>query len=476
MTCVVDRSDPFLGVAGQRGGAEEKTHAVGGGSGCRPKTLDLLIGRNIITDTRCCRLGPVFFRPFDRMNAGFVQVGRSGRQVPINWVPPAEAVAGCGECLHRTDCCPRSSRSLSRRFEEQDNIMPAAFDVVVVDNDAAASARDVVQAALGARSALRPPRRRAAEEHRPHRDRTVAMATGDRIASIDDDEPPSRPWLRRMLETVTPHQAQGAMVLVRLSVPLSAPEWIRRDFDERGAFPDLHLIDAPEPVWDEHRALRGRSGFAGWTARSNPPHGLTGGFDGVLFSWLAVWRRSVRVVRRGGGRGGGRRKAPDAALGLVDATLRCWPDFARLTGHLVLRPVRPWTVPLLAGRASGPTGSRRRSLDCLAAPSADGARPIGSSWSSAMPASWRGWWACATANTLFRLSGGRAWSLSRRMTVRASRLDAYGVLSIMFPRRGVRLLGQTVHRLQAAGPHPPGRAGSPTGRHEAESDADAEEP
>lgn len=269
-----------------------------------------------------------------------------------NRLPLAEgvlvaAVSVC-ICTYRR---PAQLAELLRRLEEQD-ITAAAFDVVVVDNDAAASARDVVQAALARglpydlRYDVQPEKNIALT-----RNRTVAMATGQWIAFIDDDELPSRPWLRRMLETVTAHQAQGAMGPVRPVVPDSAPEWIRGgDFYERARFPTGTIV--PRNQFRTSNALC----EADWLRRVDgpfdPAYGLTGGSDGVLFSRLAglgarfVWCDEAEVEELVG-------EKRLTLRWLLMRRFRGGSDFARLTVTGLYGPVRPWTVPLLAGRALG---------------------------------------------------------------------------------------------------------------------------
>src|SRR5438132_1043871 len=81
--------------------------------------------------------------------------------------------------------------------------VPGAFEVVVVDNDRAATAGEAIAAArrrlpsLRLRSAVEPEQNIALA-----RNRAVAAARGRFIAFIDDDEDPDRRWLAALLDAV----------------------------------------------------------------------------------------------------------------------------------------------------------------------------------------------------------------------------------------------------------------------------------
>ena len=109
----------------------------------------------------------------------------------------------------------------------QQDVLPN--DVVIVDNDASGSAREVVErfltsgAPFPVRYDIQPVRGIALT-----RNRTVQLATSDWIAFIDDDERPPRSWLRQMVEAATRYEADGILGPVVPVVPPEAPDWIRR--------------------------------------------------------------------------------------------------------------------------------------------------------------------------------------------------------------------------------------------------------
>ena len=102
-------------------------------------------------------------------------------------------------------------------------------EIVVVDNDAAGSARPVVDAVVAARPpipihyAVQPARNIALT-----RNRTVELSGGEWIAFIDDDERAPAAWLRQLVEAAERHSADGVLGPVVPEVPQSAPDWIRR--------------------------------------------------------------------------------------------------------------------------------------------------------------------------------------------------------------------------------------------------------
>lgn len=102
-------------------------------------------------------------------------------------------------------------------------------EVVVVDNDVSESARTVIE------------RRRSQDypillvyEIQPERNisktrnRTVALAQGEWLAFIDDDERAPPFWLRKLLEAAATFGADGVLAPVEPRLPDNAPAWIRR--------------------------------------------------------------------------------------------------------------------------------------------------------------------------------------------------------------------------------------------------------
>jgi len=163
-------------------------------------------------------------------------------------------------------------------------------EVIVVDNDAAGSARATVEQ-----------RRRLGVPFPIHygiqpvknisltRNRTVGLAAGDWIAFVDDDERAPPHWLDRLVATAAHHGADGVLGPVVPLVPADAPAWIRR-----GGFYDWARMGTGTVV-PVNRLRFGNVLLRGTLLRQSrapfdPGYGLTGGEDGDLLG---------RLVQRG---------------------------------------------------------------------------------------------------------------------------------------------------------------------------------
>jgi len=166
--------------------------------------------------------------------------------------------------------------------------------VVVVDNDAAGSARAVVE-----RLNSRPmpfelrydiqPERNIAKT----RNRTVAMANGDWLAFIDDDERAPAGWLAALLAAAEQHRADGILAPVEPRLPDCAPMWIRR-----GRFYDFPRLPTGAEV-PYNRMRFGNVLLRGDPLRAlpgpfDPAYGLSTGEDGDLLVRMA--RAGSRIV------------------------------------------------------------------------------------------------------------------------------------------------------------------------------------
>src|SRR5208282_2362401 len=85
-------------------------------------------------------------------------------------------------------------------------------ELVVVDNDAAASARAVVERRVSLRAPF--PIRYDIQPLKNislTRNRTVELATGQWVAFIDDDERAPTTWLERLMDAATRYEADGVL-------------------------------------------------------------------------------------------------------------------------------------------------------------------------------------------------------------------------------------------------------------------------
>jgi succinoglycan biosynthesis protein ExoM len=166
--------------------------------------------------------------------------------------------------------------------------------VVIVDNDKYARARPVVDRYRDAGAPFRvdydiQPERNIAQT----RNRTVALARGEWIAFVDDDERAPREWLGQLLDFATANAADGVLGPVEPVVPRHAPAWIRR-----GRFYDFprQCSGVEVPL---NRLRFGNVLLRGERVRAepgpfDPAYGLATGEDGDLLVRLA--RRGAKII------------------------------------------------------------------------------------------------------------------------------------------------------------------------------------
>jgi succinoglycan biosynthesis protein ExoM len=105
--------------------------------------------------------------------------------------------------------------------------------IVVVDNDADRSGEPAVHAFKAELDAVGAPLDVVYDTQFERnisltRNRTVALADGEWLAFIDDDERAPDDWLQRLYDTARQFQADGVLAPVVPQVPEHAPAWIRK--------------------------------------------------------------------------------------------------------------------------------------------------------------------------------------------------------------------------------------------------------
>jgi glycosyltransferase involved in cell wall biosynthesis len=118
------------------------------------------------------------------------------------------------------------------------------FSIVVVDNDADQSARCVV-ASWAERSSV--PIAYAVEPEQSialARNACVAMASGELVAFVDDDEEPATDWLLRLYEALNNYGSDGVIGRVIPKFRDDAPRWaVRSKIFERSSFKTGEVVD-----------------------------------------------------------------------------------------------------------------------------------------------------------------------------------------------------------------------------------------
>ena len=167
-------------------------------------------------------------------------------------------------------------------------------EVIVVDNDAAESAREIVNAAMTAGAPF--PIHYAVQALKNislTRNHTVALAQGDWLAFIDDDERAPPDWLKKLLDAASRFSADGVLGPVAPVLPATAPAWLRR-----GRFYHWRRMKTGTIVPVKHlrfgNVLLGAAVLRTQEPVFDPAYGLTGGEDGDLLARLA--QTGARIV------------------------------------------------------------------------------------------------------------------------------------------------------------------------------------
>jgi len=125
-------------------------------------------------------------------------------------------------CTYRRASVAETLASLARQILPADSTL----EIVVVDNDATASGRAIVDD-FAAGSSI--PVAYDVESERniaAARNRCLGLAQGDWLAFIDDDEVADADWLARLLETASAHRADAVLGRVIAQYPPDAPSWL----------------------------------------------------------------------------------------------------------------------------------------------------------------------------------------------------------------------------------------------------------
>jgi succinoglycan biosynthesis protein ExoM len=194
---------------------------------------------------------------------------------------------------------PQQLSTLLGSLIEQDTRGQFTFRIVVIDNDAQGTAEAVVRR-------MSAPAVDVVYDVEPQRSISLARnrgfrhATGEYIATIDDDEYADREWLSNLLDALTRYEADVAFGPTVPIFDADAPEYIKR----------CRAFASPNPPTGSTENFTDHTGNAlvRHAVVTDPPFdpflGLTGGEDTAFFQRLRrqnrklVWCREARVFTR----------------------------------------------------------------------------------------------------------------------------------------------------------------------------------
>ena len=142
---------------------------------------------------------------------------------------------------------PNLLRRLLLEVSQQETGGWFTYSAVVADNDAAESAKPIVEE-IGSKSSLSikycvEPQRGIART----RNRVIANAEGDYISFIDDDEFPVSHWLLTLLQTCDRYDVDGVFGPVKRHFDVSPPAWMEKSrFYYRPVKPTGIPVEWPE--------------------------------------------------------------------------------------------------------------------------------------------------------------------------------------------------------------------------------------
>ena len=168
------------------------------------------------------------------------------------------------------------------------------LEVVVVDNDGAASGRPATDAAVAAGAPF--PIQYSLQSFKNvalTRNRTVVLARGDWLAFVDDDERAPPEWLEQLADAATRFGADGVLGPVEPALPATAPAWLRRGRFYHWARMKTGTI-VPANLLRFGNVLLSAALLRTQNPVFNPAYGLTGGEDGDLLTRLV--QTGARIV------------------------------------------------------------------------------------------------------------------------------------------------------------------------------------
>ena len=178
---------------------------------------------------------------------------------------------------------PELLKKLMDSLLNQKNIIFSEVELIVVDNDAEGSARNIVESYIGKVPCnisyeIQPEKNIAIT-----RNIAVKKASGEYIFFIDDDEYADENWMHTHTNNLLKYDADGAFGRAIPYFSLNVPEWLIR-------IPNYHkktnLNGEPPALLSTCNCIIKRDIFIKNGYYFDPKYGITGGSDHHLFSFM----------------------------------------------------------------------------------------------------------------------------------------------------------------------------------------------
>ncbi len=199
----------------------------------------------------------------------------------------------CSVCI-ATFKRPALLNELIQSLFEQKNIEDIILEIIVVDNDAEKSAKEIVERFSDISSVKISYYTQPIQNISLTRNMALDKSTGKYIAILDDDETADPYWIRNLIETLEKFNADAVFGYV---VPIFDPEiaqWKRHR--ELYFLPVGKTGDRPLFHYTTNCLIKADK-VKKFNLRFDPKFGLTGGEDSVFFDSLSQYEATYVVCR-----------------------------------------------------------------------------------------------------------------------------------------------------------------------------------
>lgn len=204
-----------------------------------------------------------------------------------------ESKSVCSVCV-ATFKRPEMLRKLIQSLFDQKQIDDIILEIIIVDNDVARSAKEIVAEFSDTSSISISYYEQSIQNISLTRNMALDMSSGDYIAIIDDDETADNYWIRNLVDALIKFSADAVFGYV---IPIFDPkisEWKKQR--EIYFLPLGKTGDSPLFYYTTNCIIKADKVKKN-NLRFDPKYGLTGGEDSVFFDLLSKYQSKFIVCR-----------------------------------------------------------------------------------------------------------------------------------------------------------------------------------